>query len=89
MADSAMRRMFTAGMASMPAEHRAMMADMLRADSLAARRSGARRVPAKKPAAKSGKAPKPATKPAPATRKDPMAGMDHGKMSMPPGKPPV
>ncbi len=79
MADTAMRRLMTESMATMPAEHQAMMADMLRADSLDANRVvPATTVPKKKTAAK-------AAKPA-APRKDPMTGMDHSRMAVPPRK---
>lgn len=77
MADSAMRRIFTAGMATMPAEQRVMMADMLRADSLAARRSDARRVPPKPTAPKRTKQTKATPQPAPAAKKYPQTSMDY------------
>ena len=96
MADPEMRRMMTAMMADMPAEHRAMMQQMMSAKpgtaahahapakSTAAKAATAKKPVAKKPAAKT------ATKPAakkpvakkPAPKKDPMAGMDHSKMKM-------
>ncbi len=96
MGDAALRLMLTVSIASLPAEHRAMMNDMLRADSLAARRGSAPRgsgVKAKtrKPMAQGSKSVRPAAKtakPAP-PKTDPMAGMDHSKMAMPPKKPPV
>lgn len=74
MVDTAMRRLMTESMASMPVEHKAMMADMLRADSVASGRAAPAKTATKKKAAAKRAAPK----------KDPMAGMDHSKMKMPP-----
>ena len=79
MADTAMRRLMTESIATMPAEHGAMMAGMLRADSLATKRAAPAKLALKKKgAAKSAKSAAP--------KKDPMAGMDHSKMPMPPRK---
>jgi len=97
MADPEMRRMMTAMMADMPAEHRTMMQEMMaeKPASAAAHAHASKRATAAKPtAAKKAVAKKPAAKTAarpavkkpvakkPAPKKDPMAGMDHSKMKM-------
>ncbi len=98
MADPEMRRMMTAMMADMPAEHRAMMQKMMSEKSGSAspahahtssKAGAAKPAVAKKPVAKQPAA-KTATKPAakkpaakkPPPKKDPMEGMDHSKMKM-------
>lgn len=89
LSDAPMRRMLMQSIATMPTEHRAMMLNLIRADSASAMKSGSRR-PSSKPPAKSVK---PTTAPPKAkqvpTKQDSMAGMDHSTMVMPARKPPV
>lgn len=86
MSDAAMRASFTATLATMPAEHRAMMTSMLRADSVAVQHAAARlHRPTPRTvrgARRGGSTPVPVKKPS-------MPGMDHSTMSMPPAKPPA
>lgn len=90
MDDPALRRVLTERLATMPPEHRAMIADLMRADSLAARRRGPRSTRSKKPGASHARTTTPSHGAAPApAKKDSMAGVDHHKMSMPAKKPPV
>ncbi len=84
MRDTAMRRLFLESLTTMQEDERAMMEDLLRADSVAARRSSGRTTRSKKSSSTTSGT----TRPAP-QKKDPMAGMDHSKMPMPSKKPPV
>jgi hypothetical protein len=81
MADSVLRRRLVESRSSMPPDHREMIDELLRADSLAARDRGTRRTPKRNP--------RPPRAPDKPERTASMPGMDHAKMAKPAKKPPV